>query len=50
MKKNSPEAIAVYQKVLKKMKRKDIPQIAQYNLGFLRFVEQLSTIDKGAEE
>lgn len=49
-KKNSPEAIAVYQKVLKKMKRKDIPQIAQYNLGFQRFVEQLNTINKGAEE
>lgn len=49
-KKNSPEAIAVYQKVLKKMKRKDIPRIAQYNLGFQRFVEQLNTIDKGAEE
>lgn len=49
-KKNSPEAIAVYQKVLKKMKRKDIPRIAQYNLGFLKFVEQLNTINKGTEE
>lgn len=49
-KKNSPEAIAVYQKVLKKMKRKDIPQIAKCNLGFLKFVEQLNTINKGLEE
>lgn len=49
-KKNSPEAIAVYQKVLKKMKRKDIPRIAQYNLGFQRFIEQLNTINKEVEE
>lgn len=43
-KKNTPEAVRVYQKVMAKMKRKDIPHIAQYNLGFLRFVEQMDTI------
>ena len=43
-KKNSPEAIKVYQNVLKKMKRKDIPRIAQYNLGFQKFVEQMDAI------
>lgn len=48
--KNGANARCTYQFILKKMKRKGIPQIAQYNLGFQRFVEQLSTIDKGAEE
>ena len=42
--KNSPEAISIYQKVLKKMKRKDIPTISQYNYGFKRFVEQMNVI------
>ena len=49
--KNSPEAISIYQKVLKKMKRKDIPNISQYNLGFQKFVEQMDAIkDEIAEE
>ena len=43
-------AISTYQFILKKMKRKDIPQIAQCNLGFQRFLEQLNTVNKGAEE
>lgn len=42
--KNSPEAINVYQRVLKRMKRKDIPAIAQCNYGFQKFVEQMDTI------
>jgi hypothetical protein len=42
--KNSPEAISIYQKVLKKMKRKDIPTISQYNYGFKKFVEQMDAI------
>lgn len=42
--KNSPEAISIYQKVLKKMKRKDIPSISQYNYGFKKFVEQMDAI------
>lgn len=42
--KNSPEAIQVYNKVLKQLKRKDIPRIAQYNYGFQRFVEQMNGI------
>ena len=43
-KKNSPEAIRVYQKILKKIKRKDIPRISQYNWGFKKFVEQMDAI------
>lgn len=43
-KKNTPEAVKVYQQVLKKMKRKDIPLIAQYNYGFRKFMEQMETI------
>ena len=42
--KNSPEAIQVYNKVLKQLKRKDIPRIAQYNFGFRKFVEQMDGI------
>ena len=42
--KNSSEALSVYQKVLKRMKRKDIPVIAQYNYGFRKFVEQMEAI------
>ena len=41
---NTPEAVKVYQQVLKKMKRKDIPLIAQYNYGFRKFMEQMETI------
>lgn len=48
--KNSPEAVNVYQQILKKMKRKDIPRIAQYNYGFQKFVEQLETINDAFEE
>lgn len=49
-KKNSPEAISVYAKVLKNMKRKDIPHISQYNLGFQRFVEQMDSIKETIEK
>ena len=42
--KNTPEAIQVYNKVLKQLKRKDIPRIAQYNYGFQKFVEQMDGI------
>ena len=48
--KNSPEAVNVYHQILKKMKRKDIPRIAQYNYGFQKFVEQLETIKDDIEE
>lgn len=44
--KNSSEAVSVYQQILKKMKRKDIPRIAQYNYGFRKFVEQMDAIKK----
>lgn len=42
--KNTPEAIQVYNKVLKNLKKKDIPRIAQYNYGFQKFVEQIEEI------
>lgn len=42
--KNTPEAIQVYNEVLKQLKRKDIPKIAQYNYGFQKFVEQMDGI------
>lgn len=42
--KNSSEAVKVYQQVLRKMKRKDIPKIAKYNYGFQKFVEQMDVI------
>lgn len=45
--KNTPEATKVYQKVLKKMKRKDIPHIAQFNYGFQKFVEQMDVLKEG---
>lgn len=48
--KNSSEAIYIYQQVLRKMKRKDIPRIAQYNYGFQKFVEQLDAIKEDIEE
>ena len=44
--KNTPEAIQVYNKVLKSLKKKDIPRIAQYNYGFLKFVEQMEGINR----
>ena len=43
--KNTPEAIQVYNKVLKNLKKKDIPRIAQYNYGFQKFVEQMAGIN-----
>ena len=42
--KNTTEACHVYQAILKKMKKKDIPRIAQYNFGFQKFVEQMDAI------
>ena len=42
--KNIPEAIKVYQRILKPLKRKDIPRISTYNYGFKRFVEQMNII------
>ena len=44
--KNSPEAIQVYHKVLKNIKKKDIPRIAHYNYGFQKFVEQMEVLIK----
>ena len=43
--KNGAKARNAYQFILKKMRRKDIPNIAQYNFGFKKFVEQLNTIN-----
>ncbi len=48
--KNGPMARSTYQYIFKKMKRKDIPHISQYNLGFQRFVEQLDSIKEENEE
>lgn len=48
--KNSPEAINVYKKILKKMKRKDIPNISQHNYGFLKFIEQMNAIKEEIAE
>lgn len=42
--KNTPGAVKVYQRVLKKLKQKDIPRIAQSNYGFQKFVQQLEGI------
>ena len=44
-KKNSPEAVKTYQQILKRMKKKDIPKIAQYNFGFQKFIQQLDSIN-----
>jgi len=49
-KKNTPEAVKVYNEVLKKIKRKDIPRISQYNFGFQKFVEQMDAIKDEIEE
>ena len=43
-KKNNPEVVKVYHEILKKIKRKDIPRISQYNYGFQKFVEQMDAI------
>ena len=43
-KKNTPEAVKAYKQVLKKIKHKDIPRIAQYNYGFKMFIQQLDAI------
>ena len=42
--KNGPKARSTYQFILKKIKRKDIPHISQYNFGFQKFVEQMDSI------
>lgn len=48
--KNTPEAVKVYNEVLKKIKRKDIPRISQYNFGFRKFVEQMDAIKEEIAE
>ena len=42
--KNPPAAIKTYDMILKKFKPKNIPVLAQYNVGFKHFVEQLDSI------
>lgn len=42
--KKGPKARSTYQFILKKIKRKDIPRISQYNFGFQKFVEQMDSI------
>lgn len=42
--KNGANARSTYQFIFKKIKRKDIPHISQYNYGFKKFVEQMGTI------
>lgn len=49
-KKNNPEVVKVYHKILKKIKRKDIPRISKYNFGFRKFVEQMDAIIDELEE
>ena len=42
--KNGANARSTYQFIFRKMKKKDIPRISQYNLGFQKFVEQMDSI------
>lgn len=35
---------------MKKIKRKDIPRISQYNYGFQKFVEQMDSIKEEIAE
>lgn len=42
--KNSPNAIKVYQKVLRTIKQRDIRRLCVYNWGFNKFIEQLDAI------
>ena len=48
--KNGANARSTYQFVLKKIKRKDIPGISQYNFGFQKFVEQMGSIKEEIAE
>lgn len=48
--KNGANARSTYQFVLKKIKRKDIPGISQYNFGFRKFVEQMGSIKEEIAE
>jgi hypothetical protein len=48
--KNGANARSTYQFVLKKIKRKDIPRISQYNFGFQKFVEQMGSIKEEIAE
>ena len=48
--KNGAKARSTYQFILKKIKRKDIPRISQYNLGFQKFVEQMNAIKENITE
>ena len=49
-KKNGANARSTYQFILKKIKRKDIPRISQYNFGFRKFVEQMGSIKENIAE
>lgn len=44
--KNGTNARSTYQYIFKKIKRKDIPSISQYNYGFQKFVEQMNSIEE----
>lgn len=48
--KNGATARSTYQYIFKKIKRKDIPRISQYNLGFQRFVAQMDSLIEEIEE
>ena len=48
--KNGANARSTYQFILKKIKRKDIPRISQYNFGFQKFVEQMDSIKEEIAE
>lgn len=48
--KNSPRAYSTYRFILKKMKRKDIQNIAKCNYGFQKFMEQMNAICDELEE
>lgn len=48
--KNGANARSTYQFIFKKIKRKDIPHISQYNYGFRKFVEQMDAIKEEIAE
>lgn len=48
--KNGPNARSTYQFIFKKIKRKEIPNIAKHNYGFQKFVEQMDAIKEEIAE
>lgn len=48
--KNGANARSTYQFIFRKIKRKEIPNIAKHNYGFQKFVEQMNAINDNIEE